>query len=210
MIQPDAPHPCIEFWFEFGSNYSYLSAMRIDTLARAAGVDVLWRPFLLGPVFRELGWSTSPFVLQQAKGRYMWRDMERQAAKYGLPWGRPSVFPRTALLPMRVATLGAAEPWIGEFCRRVMEQNWVQDREIDDEAAVRAALAGLVPHPDAVLAAALAPDNKLRLRANTETAAARGIFGAPTFFVGDEMFWGNDRLEDALVVATSLAPGRPA
>ena len=193
MTQP-AALPAIEFWFEFGSNYSYLSAMRIEALARQAGVAVLWRPFLLGPIFRELGWSTSPFVLQPAKGRHMWRDMERQAAKYGLPWRRPGVFPRSAVLPMRVATLGANEAWIGAFCRRVMQQNWVQDREIDDADAVREALAGLVDDPDAVLAAALAPGNKLRLRANTEAAQARGVFGAPTFFVGGEMFFGNDRL----------------
>jgi 2-hydroxychromene-2-carboxylate isomerase len=131
----------------------------------------------------------------------MWRDMEREAAKYGLAWRRPSVFPRTALLPMRVATLCSEAPWIAEFSRRVMRQNWVEDREIDDAAAVASALAGLVPDPGAVLAAALAPDNKLRLRANTELAGARGIFGAPTFFVGDEMFWGNDRLEDAIAFA---------
>ena len=199
------PRPSLEFWFEFGSNYSYLSVLRIEALAQEAGVALLWRPFLLGPIFRELGWSSSPFVLQAAKGRYMWRDMEREAAKYGLPWRRPSIFPRSAVLPMRVATLGVDAPWIGEFCRRVMHQNWVQDREIDDTVAVRAALAGLVPDPDAVLAAALAPGNKLRLRAHTETAAARGVFGAPTFFVGDDMFWGNDRLEDAI----ALAAGRP-
>jgi 2-hydroxychromene-2-carboxylate isomerase len=208
MTQADAAPPTLEFWFEFGSNYSYLAAMRIEDLARAAGVRVLWRPFLLGPVFRELGWSTSPFVLQAAKGRYMWRDMEREAAKYGLAWRRPSVFPRTALVPMRVATLGAEAPWIGEFIRRVMRQNWVDDREIDDAAAAGAALAGLVPDPEAVLAAALAPDNKLRLRANTELAGARGIFGAPTFLIGDEMFWGNDRLEDAVAFAAA-AQARP-
>lgn len=197
------PRPAIEFWFEFGSNYSYLSAMRIEAVAAEAGIDVLWRPFLLGPVFRELGWSSSPFVLQPAKGRYMWRDMERQADKYGLPWRRPSAFPRSAVLPMRVAALGAGEAWIGAFCRRVMQQNWVQDREIDDAAAVHEALSGLVADPRAVLGAALAPDNKLRLRANTEAAAAREIFGAPTFFVGDEMFWGNDRLEDAIAFAAA-------
>jgi 2-hydroxychromene-2-carboxylate isomerase len=206
MTQREAAPAAIEFWFEFGSNYSYLSAMRIEHLARAAGVAVLWRPFLLGPVFRELGWSTSPFVLQAAKGRYMWRDMEREAAKYGLAWRRPSAFPRTALLPMRVATLGAQEPWIGEFVRRVMLQNWVEDREIDDAAAVLAALAALVPDPDDMLAAALAPDNKLRLRVQTEMASARGIFGAPSFFVGDEMFWGNDRLEDAIACAAGRTP----
>lgn len=206
MTQREAAPAAIEFWFEFGSNYSYLSALRIEDLARSAGVAVLWRPFLLGPVFRELGWSTSPFVLQAAKGRHMWRDMEREAAKYGLPWRRPGVFPRTALLPMRVATLGAQEPWGAGFVKRVMLQNWVEDREIDDAAAVLAALAGLVPDPDALLAAALAPDNKLRLRAQTELASARGIFGAPTFFVGEEMFWGNDRLEDAIACAAGRNP----
>lgn len=196
-------HPAIEFWFEFGSNYSYLSALRIEALARRAGANVLWRPFLLGPIFRELGWNSSPFVLQAAKGRYIWRDMERQAARYGLPWRRPSVFPRSAVLPMRVATLGADTPWIGPFCARVMGQNWVDDRDIDNPDAVREALHGLVDDPDAVLAAALCADNKLRLRANTEAAAARGIFGAPTFFVGDEMFWGNDRLEEAIAWAAA-------
>lgn len=132
--------------------------------------------------------------------------------KYGLPWRRPSAFPRSALLPMRVATLGAHGPsaqasWLGEFCRRVMRQNWVEDREIDAPDAVREALAGLAPDPDAIIAAALAPENKLRLRANTDTAAARGIFGAPTFFLGDEMFWGNDRLEGALALARRQSAG---
>jgi 2-hydroxychromene-2-carboxylate isomerase len=201
VTQQQASPAAIEFWFEFGSNYSYLAAMRIEELAHTAGVAVLWRPFLLGPIFRELGWSTSPFVLQSAKGRYMWRDMERETAKYGLAWRRPGVFPRTALLPLRVVALAAGEAWIGEFVRRVMRQNWVEDREIDDAAPVREALQGLVPDPEAVLAAALGPENKLRLRANTELAAARGIFGAPTFFVGDEMFWGNDRLDDAFAFA---------
>lgn len=206
------PRPALEFWFEFGSNYSYLSAMRIEALAQEAGVPLLWRPFLLGPIFRELGWSSSPFVLHRAKGRYMWRDMEREAAKYGLPWRSPSAFPRSALLPMRIATLGAdapgaQAPWLGEFCRRVMRQNWVEDRAIDETAGVREALSGLVADADATIAAALAPENKLRLRANTDAAAARGVFGAPTFFVGDEMFWGNDRLDDALALARRQSAG---
>jgi 2-hydroxychromene-2-carboxylate isomerase len=198
------PQP-VEFWFEFGSSYSYLTAMRIEACAGAAGVPLLWRPFLLGPIFRSFGWESSPFVLQPAKGRYMWRDMEREAARLGLPFRRPSSFPRIALLPMRVATLGTGAPWIGEFCRRVMRQNWAEDREIDNEDAVRAALAGLVPDPGATVAAALAPANKLLLRARTEEAAARGLFGAPSFFVGDELFWGNDRLDAALALAGARA-----
>lgn len=194
-------HRAVEFWFEFGSSYSYLTAMRIEGRARAAGLAIVWRPFLLGPIFRSLGWDSSPFVLQEAKGRYMWRDMEREAANLGLAFRRPSVFPRSALLPMRVATLGAGEPWIGEYCRRVMLQNWALDRDIDNEETVSAALGGLVPDAGRVIAAALAPDNKLRLLANTGEAQARGIFGAPSFFVGEELFWGNDRLEAALALA---------
>ncbi|MFC3457353.1 2-hydroxychromene-2-carboxylate isomerase [Massilia haematophila] len=201
---PSAAHPPeLEFWFEFGSNYSYLALMRVEALAARNGVVLRWRPFLLGPVFRQLGWSTSPFVLQEAKGRYMWRDMEREARKYGLPFVRPSVFPRKAVLPMRVAALGAQEAWMGAFCRRVMRQNWVEDLDIDAPANVLRALDGLVDDPRGVVAAALLEPNKARLRASTEEAQARGVFGGPTMFAGDEMFWGNDRLEDAIAWAAS-------
>lgn len=193
--------PTLEFWFEFGSNYSYLSVMRIEALARAAGVRIAWRPFLLGPVFKELGWATSPFVLQKEKGEYAWRDTARQAARYGLAFRRPSVFPRVALLPLRVAVLASEEEWMPAFCRRVMRQNWEHDLDINDERQVLAALDGLVADPAAVLAAAQSDQNKQRLRANTDQARARGVFGAPTFFAGDEMFWGDDRLEQALAWA---------
>ena len=84
----------LEFWFEFASTYSYLSVMRIDGLTRAAGLRIAWRPFLLGPIFRSFGWSTSPFLLQKEKGAYAWIDMERQCRKFGLPWRRPTAFPR--------------------------------------------------------------------------------------------------------------------
>lgn len=198
--------PHLEFWFEFGSNYSYLSAMRIKELARQAGVGLVWRPFLLGPIFRDLGWSTSPFVLQAEKGRYTWNDMRRRAAKYQLAFNMPTVFPRSAILPMRVALHGAEQPWIGEFCKRVMLQNFVEDLDIDHPDNTRRALDGLVPDPDGFIQAAQGDAVKGRLREQTSTARARGIFGAPTFFVGDEMFWGDDRLEDALALAASTSP----
>ena len=194
-------HPPIEFWFEFGSNYSYLSAMRIEALVRAASVPLHWKPFLLGPIFRELGWQSSPFVEQKEKGEYVWRDMARRAARYGIPFTRPSAFPRRALLPMRVALLGAQQAWIGEFCRRIMLRNWSQDADIDDAQAVLAALEGLVPDPAAILREAEGKDNKAALRAQTAAALARGIFGAPSFIVEGELFWGDDRLEDALEFA---------
>jgi 2-hydroxychromene-2-carboxylate isomerase len=192
----------IEFWFEFGSNYSYLSVMRIEPLAAEADIRIEWRPFLLGPIFKSLGWDTSPFVLQKAKGAYMWRDMARQCAKYGLPWTKPAVFPRRALLPLRIALLGAKQPWIGAYCRQIMLMNFRDDRDIDAPEPVAEALARLGLPAREIIAQAQSQENKMRLREQTELAAQRGIFGAPTFFVGDEMFWGNDRLEDALEWAT--------
>jgi len=194
------PSP-IEFWFEFGSNYSYLSAMRIEQAARAARVPLLWRPFLLGPVFRELGWESSPFLVQREKGEYVWRDMARRAAKYGLPFRRPGVFPRRALLPMRVALLAAREAWMGEYCRRIMRMAWADDREIDDPAPVLEALAGLAPDPRALVAQAGLNAAKAALREQTNDARRRGIFGAPSFIVDGELFWGDDRLDDALEAA---------
>ena len=198
-----APPQCdIELWFEFGSNYSYLSAMRIESMAARAKIRLAWRPFLLGPIFKSFGWETSPFVLQAAKGAYVWKDMERQCNKYGLAWRRPSIFPRLAVLPMRVALLGASQPWIGEFCRQVMLKNFVADQDIHTEQSVREILTKLELPADEIVHKAQSEANKLRLREQTELAAQRGVFGAPTFFVGDEMFWGNDRLEDALEFAS--------
>jgi 2-hydroxychromene-2-carboxylate isomerase len=191
----------IEFWFDFGSNYSYLSMMRMRGLAAGAGVRVVLKPFLLGPIFQAQGWTTSPFVLQEAKGRYVWRDMERQCLKYGLRWRRPSVFPRIALLAARVALAGEGNDWVDAFCEQVMLANFADDREIGDEAVIAGILAALGVDSGKVIEATRSDACKLELRARTAAAQARGIFGAPTFFVDDEMFWGNDRLEDALALA---------
>jgi 2-hydroxychromene-2-carboxylate isomerase len=193
----------IDFWFDFGSNYSYLSVMRIEAQAALHRVTVRWRPFLLAPVFQALGYETSPFVLQKEKGEYVWKDMERQCRKYALPWRKPTAFPRRALLPLRVALLGADEPWIGAFCRAVMLLNFSQDRDIDSFEAVSDVLTQLGLPAQQIIADALRDDNKLKLREQTGQAQAQGIFGAPTFFVGAEMFWGNDRLDDALTFAAS-------
>lgn len=188
----------LEFWFEFASNYSYLSVMRIEQAAAKVNVRILWKPFLLGPIFRSFGWNTSPFVLQKAKGDYVWKDMDRLCRKYGLPWKKPSAFPRSALLPTRVALVGADEPWVGPFCKQMMLINFAENRDVDSPDVVAGVLTQIGLDHQAIIDAAQSDANKLKLREQTDEAAARGLFGAPSFFAGNEMFWGNDRLEDAL------------
>ncbi|MBY4896832.1 2-hydroxychromene-2-carboxylate isomerase [Cupriavidus sp. AU9028] len=198
----------VEFWFEFGSNYSYLSVMCIEPLAARHGVKVLWRAFLLGPVFKALGWQDSPFVVQPVKGAYALMDTARHCERLGLPWKTPSVFPRRALLPMRVAMLGAGEPWMGAFCRRIMQMNFGEDRDIDTPEAVTEALDELGLPAAGLIAQAQSEPNKTALREQTEEALRRGIFGAPTFFAGEQMYWGNDRMEDALSCAAMTYYGK--
>jgi 2-hydroxychromene-2-carboxylate isomerase len=164
----------LEFWFEFGSTYSYLSAARIEDVAAAAGVPVLWEPLLLGPIFVEQGWDDSPFNLYPAKGRYMWRDMERLAAGYRIPFVKPSRFPRNGLLAARVACLakGASERWLPEFVQAVFRVNFAEDREIEEAAEVRSILDSLGQPGGRIVEQAQAPENKPRLRQQTRRLGA--------------------------------------
>jgi len=194
-----APRP-VEFWFEFASTYSYPAAMRIEERARAAGVPLRWRAFLLGPLFAAQGWNDSPFTLYPAKGRYMWRDLERVCAALGLAWRRPSRFPRNGLRAARIACGYEDAAWLPGFVRAVYEANFVHDLDIAEPEVLAGCLAR-AGAPAEALDAAGRDEVKARLRARTDEAAARGLFGAPSFLVGGELFWGNDRLEDALVWA---------
>jgi 2-hydroxychromene-2-carboxylate isomerase len=191
--------PALDFWFDFASTYSYPAAMRIGPLAAAAGVTVRHRPFLLGPIFKAQGWDSSPFNLYEAKGRHMWRDLERLCADLGLPFRRPDPFPQTSLLPARVTLVGLGDGWGDEFCRAVFRAGFAEGRRIDDLAVVRGILTDLKLNPKSVLDTAQSDGIKQRLRHQTDEAQWLGIFGAPTFVTGDgELFWGNDRLERAL------------
>lgn len=194
----------IEFWFDFASTYSYLSAMRLDPLARAAGVEVSWRPFLLGPIFAAQGWTTSPFRIYPAKGRYMWRDMARRTQALGLPLKELDNMPQNSVLAARVAQLALGTPQGVAFCRSVFAAQFGQGRDIAEAAVIRDCLesTGL---PCDLIDRAGQDDNRLILRRSTEEAMARGLFGAPSFTVGDELFWGDDRLEQALAWTTRHA-----
>ena len=193
----------LEFWFEFASTYSYPAAMRVADVAAAAGVAVVWKPFLLGPIFQAQGWNDSPFNIYLAKGRYMWRDLERICTRLGLPLQHPTQFPRNGLLAARVAVLGSTEPWGADFVRAVYRANFAADRDISRAEVVSELLGEIGLDAAAVLEKAQVPANKEALRRQTEEAIARGVFGAPSFTAGQELFWGNDRLEEAVACAAA-------
>jgi 2-hydroxychromene-2-carboxylate isomerase len=189
----------LDFWYEFASTYSYLAAMRIEGLAKEAGVAVAWRPFLLGPIFKAQGWNTSPFLLQKTKGQYMWRDLTRLCEDASLPkFTAPNNFPAHSVAAARTALAldDSARP---AFSRAVYTAEFAEGKEISDPAVLQDILKKSGHDAAAVLAKTGEQAIKDQLRANTEEAQRLGIFGAPSFVLGNgEMFWGNDRLEQAL------------
>ncbi len=197
--------PQLDFWFDFASTYSFLAAMRGEALANEAGVSLRWRPFLLGPIFSAQGWRTSPFNLFPAKGRYMWRDLERICAARRLPFLRPPAFPQNSLLAARLA-LAVPDEKRGKFSRAVFMAEFGEGMLISDDGALAEILATMgLSAPDLLEKAKSDPIRAL-LRGETETAGKLGLFGAPTFVTADgELFWGDDRFEQAL--AWARAPG---
>ncbi len=199
----EAAWPLVEVWFDFASTYSYPAVWRVEDLARRSAVRLAWRPFVLGPIFRKRGWSDSPFNLDPVKGRYMWRDVERECARAlpPLPFRRPSVFPRSGVRAARMAIACEGEPWRGRFVQAVFRANFAEDRDIGSPEVLAAVLAELGVAAEEVFARADSEGQRPKLRQQTERAEELGIFGAPTLVVGEEIFWGNDRVEQALAWA---------
>jgi 2-hydroxychromene-2-carboxylate isomerase len=145
----------LDFWYEFGSTYSYPAAMRIERLAEAAHVKVRWRPFLLGPIFKAYGWNDSPFNIYAAKGRYMWRDLQRICEAEELPPKLPPVrFPQNGLKAARLALVGERQSWTPAFSRAVFVANYAEQKDISDDTTLRAILAALGVDAEAALVAA--------------------------------------------------------
>ena len=192
----------VDFWFEFASTYSYPAAMRIAALAKARGVNLRWRPFLLGPIFKAQGWDNSPFNLYPAKGRYMWRDLERICGALSLPFTQPSPFPQNTLVASRVALVALAQDWGEDYCRAVYRAEFGEGRNIGEPATIAAVLTALGQNADQVMQQAQSDTIKTALRAQTEEAQRLGVFGAPSFVTADgELFWGHDRMAEAIAWA---------
>lgn len=187
----------ITFWFDFASTYSYLSAMRIGDMATRLNLGIRWQPFLLGPIFAEQGWDTSPFNLYPAKGAYMWRDLERQCEARNLAFMRPDPFPQHSLLAARVALAALEHDNGASFCREVFCAQFARGADISNPATIADCLhrSGF---PETLMDKADDQHIKDRLRDHVSRARAVGIFGAPSFTVGSELFWGDDRLDSAM------------
>jgi 2-hydroxychromene-2-carboxylate isomerase len=195
--------PKLEFWYDFASTYSYLSAMRIEELGREHGVEIVWRPFLLGPIFKAQGWDNSPFSLYPAKGRYMVRDIQRIAAERGLTFRLEThKFPQSSLNAARLGIVAAEEGWAPVFSRELYLLQFRDAENIAEPGTLGRALKAAGQEPEMLLKRIGEQRVKDALRAQSERAAQLGIFGAPTFVTEDgELFWGDDRLERALAWA---------
>jgi 2-hydroxychromene-2-carboxylate isomerase len=187
----------IDFWFSVGSTYSYLSVMRIDEVARRTGLTFRWRPFDVRAIMVEM--NNVPFHTKPAKLRYMWRDVERRADVYGLPWSAVPPYPIKHLsLVNRIALSATEEGWCADYVKSAYQNWFISGLDPSVEPTLSDTLRGIGQTPDKVIARATSEEAKAALEAATSAAQALGIFGSPTFVTNRELFWGDDRLEDAI------------
>ena len=190
-----APH--IDFWFTMGSTYSYLSVSRLADVERSTGMTFRWRPFHLLIILQEM--KHIPFADKPTKSAYMWRDIERRAAMYGIPVKLPVPYPaKQSVVANLVAIVGMRENWGADFVRAAYRRWFQRGEETGSEPNVSESLHDIGQDPGRVLALANAEETKATLTAETDAARKLGIFGSPTFTVGRELFWGDDRLADAI------------
>jgi len=190
----------IEFWFSIGSTYTYLSVARMEELEAEHGVRFTLHPFSVRVLMREMG--NVPFIGKPAKAAYMWRDIERRAAELGLPATLPAPYPLEEFdLANLVAVLGAEEGWIREYLLETYRRWFVDGQPAGSDPNLTDSLHAIGQDPARVVAEAQADETQARYTAATDAARAHGIFGAPSFLVGGELFWGDDRMEAAIRAA---------
>ena len=185
----------VDFYFDFGSPAAYLAWTQLPKLCADAGATLVWQPLLLGGVFQSTG-NRAPISVP-LKGSYLFVDMARFAKRYGVPLVMNPHFPINTLHLMRAA-VGLqlrADARFEAYCAAMFRAIWVDAINLGDPAVLAATLTGAGFEPAALLALSAEPEVKEALKARTDAAVQRGIFGAPTLFVGEQMFWGQDRLD---------------
>ncbi len=184
----------LEIWFDYSSPWAYLGTTQVERVSREAGAAVVWRPLLLGAFFKQIGMPVVPIAaVSEAKRRYILDDLSRWADWWGVPFRFSSRFPLRTVKALRL-TLLAPEDRRAPLVHRLMRACWVDDDEPDLDETMRACVADAGVDP-ALLGELASPEAKDALRRATDGAVARGIPGVPTFVVGDEIFWGQDRLD---------------
>lgn len=187
----------LDFFFFIGSTYTYLAVNRIADVAARGGVPVRWRPFSVRAIMREQ--NNSPFTGKPAKMGYMWRDVERRAKRYSIPFRSIPPYPVDPdELANRVASLASLEGWCPEYSRAIYRNWFLEGQTPGEPEGLRKLLPQLGKDADAVIERANSQDVRDRYAAETDAARKLGIFGSPTFAWGSEIFWGDDRLEDAI------------
>lgn len=192
--------PAIEFWYSIGSTYTYLTVSRLRGYAERHGVEFDWKPFDVRAIMVEQ--KNVPFADKPVKFAYMWRDLERRAQLYDLPVTLPAPYPIENLaLANQVALLGMGEGWGIGYTVETYRRWFVRGEPAGSEPNLSATLTALGLDAPDVIARANAPEAAKALQNQTAEGRDRGVFGAPTFIVGDEVFWGDDRLDDAVAWA---------
>jgi len=191
----------LDFHFFYGSIHSYLSVMRIGALASRAQVEVRWRPFNLREILIEQ--NNTAFTKNEVKMNYFWRDIERRAARHKIPFAGRAPYPADPdLLALRVGLVAAQENWCADYSRATFHEWFIGRRAPGGADHVERVVASLGKPPAPIIARAKSADGERLLKEATDAARKLGIFGAPTFAVGQEIFWGDDRLEEALGFAS--------
>ena len=187
----------IQFWFSIGSTYTYLSVVRLEAAEREYGVAFDWQPFNVRAIITEIG--NIPFQGKPPKLAYMWADIERRAAMYGIPAHLPAPYPLPNLeLANRVAMVGRAEGWCADYTRATYRRWFQQGQEPGAEPNLSDSLREIGQEPDRILGLAKSEECAQALGAATARARDLGIFGSPSFATRGQLFWGDDRLEDAV------------
>jgi 2-hydroxychromene-2-carboxylate isomerase len=182
----------VDFYFDLSSPYSYLAATQIDKITTKHGAKLSWKPMVLGAVFKATG-NVMPAQVA-AKAKWMFDDLAHWSKHYGVPLKFTTHFPLNTIKPERLVIVADAQGKAAQLALAAFHALWVDDIDITQEAAMRDLCMAAGLDPVEALAAIETPPIKDRLRANTDEAIARGVFGAPTIFVGPHLFWGNDRL----------------